>query len=74
MLGLQWTVTDDSLRVCRCIKEEIEASITQGQVLSPVFSVFDPIGLFLTQQHCENKVEARRGSRVPEMERTLSRY
>ena len=51
--------------------EEIEASKYQGQVLSPVFSVFDPIGLFLTQQHCENKVEPGKAAKFLELKEQL---
>ena len=46
MLGLQWTVIDDSLQVCRGTNKEVEAPITQRKILSLVSSVFDPIGLF----------------------------
>ena len=46
VLGLQWTVTDDSLQVCRGTNKEVEAPITQRKILSLVSSVFDPIGLF----------------------------
>ena len=46
VLGLQWTVTDDSLQVCRGTNKEVEAPITQRKTLSLVSSVFDPIGLF----------------------------
>ena len=46
VLGLQWTVTDDSLQVCRGTDKEVEAPITQRKILSLVSSVFDPIGLF----------------------------
>ena len=46
VLGLQWTVTDDSLQVCRGTNKEVETPITQRKILSLVSSVFDPIGLF----------------------------
>ena len=47
VLGLQWTVTDDSLQVCReAPKKEVEAPITQRKIQSLVSSVFDPIELF----------------------------
>ena len=46
VLGLQWTVTDDSLQVCRGTNKEVEAPITESKILSLVSSVFDPIGLF----------------------------
>ena len=46
MPGLQWTVTDGSLQVCRSVNKEIEAPITQRKILSLVSSVLDPIGLF----------------------------
>ena len=45
MLGLQWTVTDNSLQVCRGTNNEVEAPITQRKILSVVSSEFDPIGL-----------------------------
>ena len=45
VLGLQWTVIDDSLQVCRGTNKEVEAPITQRKILSLVSSVFDPIGL-----------------------------
>ena len=46
VLGLQWTVTDDSLQVWRGTNKEVEALITQRKILSLVSSVFDLIGLF----------------------------
>ena len=46
VLGLQWTVTDDRLQVCRGTNKEVETPITQRKILSLVSSVFDPIGLF----------------------------
>ena len=46
VLGLQWTVTDDSLQVCRGTNKEVESPITQKKILSLVASVFDSIGLF----------------------------
>ena len=46
VLGLQWTVTDESLQVCRGTNKEVEAPITQRKILSLVSSVLDPIGLF----------------------------
>ena len=46
VLGLQWTVTDDSLQVCRVTNKDVEAPITQRKVLPLVPSIFDPIGLF----------------------------
>ena len=73
VLGLQWNVTDDSLQVCRGTNKEVEAPINQRKILSPVSSVFDPIGLFAlfsvrmrrllkniwtkNGQHWDNKVE-----------------
>ena len=45
-LGLQWTVTDDSLQVYRGTNKEVEAPLTQKKILSRVSSVFDPIRLF----------------------------
>ena len=41
-----WTITDDSLQVCRGTSKEVETPITQRKILSLVFSVFDPLGLF----------------------------
>ena len=46
VLGLQWTVTNDSLQVCRGTNKEVETPITQRKILLLVSSVFDPIGLF----------------------------
>ena len=46
VLGLQWTITDDSLQVCRGTSKEVETPITQRKILSLVSSVFDPLGLF----------------------------
>ena len=46
VLGLQWTVNDDSLQVCRGTNREVEVPITQRKILSLLPSVFDPIGLF----------------------------
>ena len=46
VLVLQWTVTDDSLQVCRGTNKKMETPITQRKILSLVSSVFDPIGLF----------------------------
>ena len=46
VLGPQWTVTDDSLQVCRGTNKETETPKTQRKILSLVSSVFDPIGLF----------------------------
>ena len=46
VLGLQWTVPDDSVQVGRGTNKEVEALITQRKILSLVSSVFDPIGLF----------------------------
>ena len=46
VLGLQWTVTDDSLQLCRGTNKEVETPITQKKILSLVSSVFNPIGLF----------------------------
>ena len=44
--GLQCTIIDDSLQVCRGTSKEVETSITQSKILSLVSSVFDPLGLF----------------------------
>ena len=46
VLGLQWTITDDSLQVCRGTSKEVETPITQRKILSLVSSVFDPLGQF----------------------------
>ena len=46
VLGLQWTVHDDSLQVCRGRNKEVEAPVTQRKIFLLVSSVFDPIGLF----------------------------
>ena len=46
VLGPQWTVTDDSLQVCRGINLEIEAPITQRTILLQKFLNFNTIGLF----------------------------
>ena len=46
VLGLQWTVTDDRLQVCRGKNKVAETPTTQRKILSLVSSVFDPIGLF----------------------------
>ena len=43
VLGLQWTIIDDSLQVFRSTSKEIETPITQGKILSLVSSVFDPL-------------------------------
>ena len=46
VLGLQWTVIDDSLQVCRGASKAGETPITQRKILSLVSLVFDPLGLF----------------------------
>ena len=46
VLGLQWTITDYSLQVCRGTSKEVETPITQRKILSLVSSVFDSLGLF----------------------------
>ena len=46
VLGLQWTIIDDSLQVCRGTSKEAETPITQRKILSLVSSVFDPLRLF----------------------------
>ena len=51
VLGLQWTVTEDSLQVCRGTGKEDE---TQRKILSLVSSVFDPLGAVCTIQ-CSNE-------------------
>ena len=46
VLGLQWTITDNSLQVCRGTSKKVETPITQRKTLSPVSSVSDPLELF----------------------------
>ena len=46
VLGLQWTVTEDSLQVYRGSSTEAETPITQRKILSLVSSLFDPLGPF----------------------------
>ena len=46
VLGLQRTVTNDSLQMCRGTNEEVEAPITQRKILSLVSSECERIGLF----------------------------
>ena len=46
VLGLQWSIEDDTLQVCRGTKKEVLQPITQRKILSQVSSVFDPIGFF----------------------------
>ena len=46
VLGLQWTVSDDSLKVCNVTNKEVETPITQRKVLSLLSSVYDPTRLF----------------------------
>ena len=46
VLGLEWTVTDDSIQLCRGTNKEIETTTTQRKILSLVSQVFEPIGLF----------------------------
>ena len=48
VLGLQWTIIDESLQVCRDTSKEVETPITQRKILFLVSSVFDPLGLFAT--------------------------
>ena len=43
--GLQWTVIDDRLSVCKDTSREVETPLTQGKILSLVSSVFGPTGL-----------------------------
>ena len=45
--GLQWTVTNDSLQICRDTNSEVEAPINQSKNLLLISSVFDPIGVFI---------------------------
>ena len=46
VLGLQWTITDDSLQVCRGTSKKVETPITIRKILSLVCSLFDLLGLF----------------------------
>ena len=46
VLGLQWTVVDDTLEVCRDVNNEFETPTIQKKFLSPVLSIIDPTGLF----------------------------
>ena len=46
VLGIQWTITDESLLVCRGTSKEVETPITQRKISSLVSSVMDPLGLF----------------------------
>ena len=46
VLGLQWTIINDSLQVCRGTSKKVETSITQRKILSLFPSVFDLLGLF----------------------------
>ena len=46
VLGLQCTVTEDNLQVCRGTSKQFETRITKRKILSLVSSVFDPLGLF----------------------------
>ena len=73
VLGLQWTVINDILQVCRGTNKEVEAPLTQRKILPLVSSVFDPIGFFApfsvhmrrllkgiwnkNEQHWDNEVE-----------------
>ena len=77
VLGLQWTIIDYSLQVCRGTSKEVETPITQTKILSLVSSVFDPLGLFApfsahmrrllksiwtkNGQHWDNSVEPNEG-------------
>ena len=45
ILGLNWNVDTDSLRLCRGTEKEVPAKITQRIVLSFVSAVFDPLGI-----------------------------
>ena len=46
VLGLQWTIIDDSLQVCRGTSKKVETPIIQRKILFLVSSVFDLLGLF----------------------------
>ena len=45
MLGLQWDITEDKLRICRGLKVKSSDKWTHRKILSTVSGVFDPIGL-----------------------------
>ena len=47
ILGLNWNVDTDNIRVCRGTEQEVPAKITQRIVLS-FLSVFDPLGICST--------------------------
>ena len=46
VLGLQWTIIDYGLQVCRGTSKKVETPITQRKISPIVSSVFDPLGLF----------------------------
>ena len=45
ILGLNWKVDTDNLKVCRGTEQEVPAKITKRIVLSFVSALFDPIGI-----------------------------
>ena len=45
LLGLQWDITEDKLRICRGLKVKSSDKWTHRKILSTVSGVFDPIGL-----------------------------
>ena len=47
VLGIQCTVSDDGLQVCRGTIKEVRSPITQSKILSLVSLLFDPIGFFI---------------------------
>ena len=46
VLGLQWTIIDYILQVCRGTSKKVETPITQRKISPLVSSVFDPLGPF----------------------------
>ena len=46
ILGLEWKIDRDCLQVCRGPNKECPSEISQRLVLSFVFSLFDPMGIF----------------------------
>ena len=45
LLGLQWDITEDKLRICRGLKVKSSDNWTYRKIPSTVSGVFDPIGL-----------------------------
>ena len=73
VLGLQWTITDDKLQVCRGTSKQVETTTNQKKILPLISPVFDPLGMFAPSrvhlrrflksiwtkngQNCDNSVE-----------------